>query len=88
MEIQTQELGPVETSQATLDIPDRVPKEQTAIGEPDEVEPDISKGEAIAVSYGSCPYVDQCNVGDQTCAEAEPEMKEIRQGHQVACFKV
>ena len=65
-----------------------VPKEQTATGEPDEMEADFTKGEIIAASHGTCPYADQCAIGEQSCSEAEPEMKEIRQGHQVACFKV
>ena len=72
----------------TLKLFSSIPREQTATGEPDEIEPKISREEAIAVSHGACPYVDQCAIGEQSCSETEPEMKEIRQGHQVACFKV
>jgi len=35
-----------------------------------------------------CQYIDQCPLGDHACREAEPELCEIRPGHQVACFKV
>lgn len=71
----------------TLRLFSSVPREQTTTGESDEIESEVSKGEAITVSQTCCPYVDQCAIGDQACSEAEPEMKEIRQGHRVACFK-
>ena len=37
------------------------------------------------VSY--CQFTDQCPSGDGACREAEPELREIRPGHRVACFK-
>ena len=71
----------------TLRLFSSVPREQTTTGESDEIESEVYKGEAITTSQACCPYVDQCAIGDQACSEAEPEMKEIRQGHQAACFK-
>ena len=37
------------------------------------------------VSY--CQFTDQCPLGDSACLETEPELREIRPGHRVACFK-
>jgi len=72
----------------TLRLFSSVPKEQRTIGEADKIEPEVSKEKAMAFSRIACPYVDQCAMGDQNCIGAEPEIKEVRPGHQVACFKV
>jgi len=36
----------------------------------------------------SCSYAADCSMGERACGEAEPELREIEAGHQVACFKV
>ncbi len=35
-----------------------------------------------------CPYEVECSISDDVCQENEPHLREIRRGHQVACFKV
>jgi len=72
----------------TLKLFSSVPGKQTASGESGESEPEVSKGEMMTAQPSCCPYVDQCDVGDKSCREAEPPLKEIRQGHLVACLKV
>ena len=46
-----------------------------------------TRAEIIPALASYCQYIDQCPLGDQACREAEPELREIRPGHQVACFK-
>ena len=72
----------------TLRLFSSLPGEKSVTGEPDEIEQKVPKGESIAVSHGACPYMDQCVIKEPSCSEAEPEMKEVREGHRVACFKV
>ena len=71
----------------TLKLFSSVPGKQTAAEQPDDSEPEVFKEEMITLQPTYCPYVDQCAIGDQSCGEAEPELKEIREGHHVACFK-
>jgi peptide/nickel transport system ATP-binding protein/oligopeptide transport system ATP-binding protein len=35
-----------------------------------------------------CLYVLQCPMATQSCRQAEPELREITNGHQVSCFKI
>jgi len=35
-----------------------------------------------------CKFLPRCEIGDESCGEAEPELMEMRPGHHVACFKV
>jgi peptide/nickel transport system ATP-binding protein/oligopeptide transport system ATP-binding protein len=35
-----------------------------------------------------CLYAVQCSLATKNCREAEPELKEIRKGHKVSCFKI
>jgi oligopeptide/dipeptide ABC transporter ATP-binding protein len=40
-----------------------------------------------ATLTAACPYAAECNLGEPSCSEAEPELKKIGPGHRVACFK-
>ena len=40
-----------------------------------------------ALPTAGCPYADQCPAVDHSCRQAMPELREIKSGHYVACFK-
>ncbi len=35
-----------------------------------------------------CLYADQCSIADRGCRHAQPDLREIRKEHYVACFKI
>jgi len=73
----------------TLKLFSSVPGKQTVKEQADQGEeserPESHK--AAALPEG-CPYAAGCSLGERVCSEAEPELREIEAGHQVACFKV
>lgn len=71
----------------TLKLFSSIPGKETTPEYPDERKPEVVKNYRPTKETMGCPYVDNCDVGDQYCREAEPELKEAKDGHQVACFK-
>ncbi len=41
-----------------------------------------------ALPTSGCPYADQCPAVDHSCRQAMPELREINNGHYVACFRI
>jgi len=72
----------------TLKLFSSVPGKESATGQPDDGEVKTSMEREISELPASCHYVDHCAMGDQSCREVKPELREIRAGHQVACIKV
>ena len=35
-----------------------------------------------------CPYIESCPLGDSACTREKPELREIEEGHMVACYKI
>ena len=71
----------------TLKLFSSIPGKETNAKHPDESKPEVVKESKPTKDPMGCPYVDNCDVGDQSCREAEPELKDVKDGHQVACFK-
>ncbi|MBN2551929.1 MAG: ABC transporter ATP-binding protein [Spirochaetales bacterium] len=44
------------------------------------------EGQAAEESTGGCPYAAQCDRRDSDCLEQEPELRDIGEGHLVACI--
>jgi oligopeptide transport system ATP-binding protein len=73
----------------TLKLFSSVPGKQTITEEADPGEAAESLSiQKVAALTKSCPYAAGCSPDDRACSEAEPELREIDAGHQVACFKV
>ena len=70
----------------TLKLFSSVPGQPNA-GALSEISREATQAEIIPSAASYCQYIEQCPLGDQACREAEPELRETRPGHQVACFK-
>jgi oligopeptide transport system ATP-binding protein len=73
----------------TLKLFSSVPGKQTVTEQADQdEESEHLKRRKAAMLPAGCPYAAGCSLCDRACSDAEPELKEIDAGHQVACFKV
>jgi oligopeptide/dipeptide ABC transporter ATP-binding protein len=45
------------------------------------------ESEATEEATAGCPYAPQCDLRDLRCLEVEPELKDIGEGHLVACLR-
>ncbi len=72
----------------TLKLFSSIPGKQATTGQENDGQPEDSISGKSATFMGSCSFADACPMGDRSCREARPILKDIRQGHQVACFKV
>jgi oligopeptide/dipeptide ABC transporter ATP-binding protein len=72
----------------TLKLFSSIPGKQAAAAQDDDGQPQVSINGRSATFVESCSFADTCPIGTQSCHEARPILKNIRQGHQVACFKV
>ncbi len=71
----------------TLKLFSSIPGKQTTNEQECEGQPQTLRNGKPAASMESCSFTDTCPIGDRSCRKARPVLKEIRQGHQVACFK-
>jgi oligopeptide/dipeptide ABC transporter ATP-binding protein len=72
----------------TLKLFASIPGKQFAAVMEDDIQPVALRNGKSAAFTESCSFADECPLGDRSCREARPILKDIRQGHQVACFKV
>ena len=72
----------------TLKLFSSIPGKQTGAALNDDGQPGVSISRRSAAFVESCSFSDMCPIGTQSCREARPILKDIRPGHQVACFKV
>ena len=72
----------------TLKLFSSIPGKQAATGQENDGQSEASISGRSATFMESCSFADACPIGDGSCREARPILKNIRQGHQVACFKV
>jgi len=72
----------------TLKLFSSIPGKPAATAQENDEQPQISINGRSATFMESCAFADACPIGDRSCREARPILKNIRQGHQVACFKV
>jgi oligopeptide/dipeptide ABC transporter ATP-binding protein len=72
----------------TLKLFSSVPGKQ-AIGQTDGTGSSERAKEKWATTPATgCLYADQCSVEQPHCCQAIPELREVRKGHWVACFRV
>lgn len=72
----------------TLKLFSSIPGRQMTAGQQNDDQLQNLKIAEPAASMESCSFANDCPVGDRTCREARPDLKEIRPGHRVACFKI
>jgi oligopeptide/dipeptide ABC transporter ATP-binding protein len=72
----------------TLKLFSSIPGKQAATGQENGGQPEDSISGRSAKFMESCSFAAACPIGDRSCREARPILKNIRPGHQVACFKV
>ncbi len=88
------ELGPTEEIMKhpchpyTLKLFSSIPGTQAATVRENDGQSEASINGRSAVLLESCSFADACPIGDRSCRQARPFLKDIRPGHQVACFKV
>jgi oligopeptide/dipeptide ABC transporter ATP-binding protein len=64
-----------------------IPGKGTAIENRQTARMEIPGRKTTTSSSGCCPCSDDCPIGDLKCKTDEPDLIEISEGHQVACFK-
>ena len=72
----------------TLKLFSSIPGKETAGPRENEDRKEASTIEKAARLCESCLFVDACPIGDRSCCEQRPKLRDIGSGHQVACFKV
>ncbi len=72
----------------TLKLFSSIPGNQTATAQREEDQTEVTLSGMYATSPESCYYADGCPIGDRSCRQARPILKNIRPGHRVACCKV
>jgi oligopeptide/dipeptide ABC transporter ATP-binding protein len=72
----------------TLKLFSSIPGKQVVNAQEEDGQPEVPIRARSLAAMGSCSFADSCPLGDRSCRETRPILKDIRQGHQVACFKV
>ena len=72
----------------TMKLFSSIPGKMISAGQENDAQRDTLKIETPVAPIESCSFTGDCPVGDRTCRQSRPVLKEIRPGHQVACFKV
>ena len=72
----------------TLKLFSSVPGKQAVDETSEDVDAQGVKENLPVRPPAGCRYAVQCPLATQSCREAEPELKEIRKGHKVSCFKI
>jgi oligopeptide/dipeptide ABC transporter ATP-binding protein len=72
----------------TLKLFSSIPGKQTVVLQEDEKREKTTKFKRSATSGESCPFADACALGDRSCREERPILKDIGPDHQVACFRI
>jgi oligopeptide/dipeptide ABC transporter ATP-binding protein len=72
----------------TLKLFSSIPGKQTATLQEDDEREKASIIERSTTFMESCSFADACAIGDRSCRDERPILKDIGPGHQVACFKV
>jgi oligopeptide/dipeptide ABC transporter ATP-binding protein len=71
----------------TMKLFSSIPGKEMTAGQGNDAQLDTLKIETPAAPVESCSFAGDCPVGDRTCRQSQPVLKEISPGHQVACFK-
>ena len=53
----------------------------------DENNSDRAEEKLTGLPVAGCPYADQCPDEAHSCRQALPELRELKKGHYVACFR-
>ena len=72
----------------TLKLFSSIPGKQAATTQQEDGQPQVSISARSPTAMESCSFIDACPIGDRSCRKARPILKNVRPGHQVACFKV
>ena len=72
----------------TLKLFSSIPGKQAVNAREEAGQPEVSTSGKLPTAMENCSFADACSIADRSCREARPVLKNISQGHQVACFKV
>ena len=71
----------------TLKLFSSVPGKQAVDQAADKDNSGRAEEKLTALPAAGCPYADQCPAEDHGCRQALPELRELKKGHYVACFR-